>query len=1391
MTASAHATRSRPRLLLSGAALSLLLALGAAGSASAAPGPSQFANGLHVPAGGIVDPDNRVWVSDHNGGFCRLTPADDRGPGTLDHPSSPGAPASVARTCLGGLLPDAALGPDAAGQPAFSDPTPEFAGNGDEIVLIPDGAAPSMDVWRAHWNPDTRLFEADPETDVIQMNADVAQDRPRPTAISIAPDGNAYVVFQRSSSIQRIVEPTAASPKVELVGFTSDGVGTAAIAAGYSSFGPLAPPTVYIGEGSGIRQISGARGTTTTTTSASPFSAGAGALVSTLAYRVTDASGGHGTLYAGTAEATPPLVLPGPDRVLRLNPDAAPTVVASGFSTVGGLAIRQEDGGLYIFDDPALAMDTEPLGRGRGFLLGDPYTQILTGPSTPAGQPALDPEFTADSTPTFTYAGEFDRRCSMVPADAATNIWQACGSATTYTPSTREDGRWRFAVRSVDGARIGAADTRYFTVDTKAPTATPVIVTPKQGGTSLRSPRFVFDNDSTTEPEFGYTCSIDGAAYAPCEEGPTSLADGDHTLKIKLVDGAGNIGTVESAERTFTVGTAPAAAPEVDPTPYVALSHPTSASIYGEGLHVSTGAMEDPAGRIWVTDHNAGFCRMTDPTIDGAGRIEHPELPGAPRREPRTCLGGLLPDAGPGADAAGPPAFVDPTPKQQGSGDEFVLIADGFAGSNFLVRFRWDADSELFEYVDQLPVPAVDRAAADRARPVTTQVGPDPDGINGPKQPSVFFVSKRDNYVGRVDQAASDAPSVHVAGFVSAAGRRAEVLAVGQRTEGAEQHPVIYLVSQAGLEKLDDPRIEGEEDAPATVAASVTAIPGVTNAGALAYDLQRDLLYVGTAEGVDPTSVGSDRFLRVDPATMAPVGDAISGFSMIGGIGIRNDGRILVVDDRALLDPAEPMGEGRMYQIGNPAARIASGPSDPENNAKPGFTSSTTPSFALAGDTPRECWVRPAVTPGAPDWRSCDAASYTTPVLGQGAHKLTVRATAGSTAESVGDTTRYVPHTVGFEVDSVAPSRPSVTSIAPLSPDGVTNAAPFFTFAGEPGVRYGCRLNSSTYNKVPCQPGRTFPLSGAVRVQNGLNTLFIKATDNAGNASAESTPFSFVADTTIPTVTISSPEEGQVTGPETRFVFKASQVANTMYACRMDGATFKRCDRPTDAGGAGRPADIRKLPDGSIAVTYTALSTGDHRFQVHASDNHGNVSPNATRNITVDPSVAAPPALPADEGPPSIELPQIPGLPQLPPILLPILGTGGSSTTTAPRIVPLSISRPVLRTLGLPVAFRTDEGTQLSRVQIFRAVDGQGLAASARAASGAGTKEKVTFKRIASITRTTAKAGLYRLRLKDRAVRNGLKPGMYRVEVAQRRADGDYAKPIAATIQVKSGKKQQ
>src|ERR1700750_782515 len=88
--------------------LALSLSLASAQRASAA-GPSLFAEGLHISTGAIVDPNDRVWVADHNAGFCRIKPST-AGPGVIDHPQHPGE--DVDHTCLGGLLPEAATGPD-------------------------------------------------------------------------------------------------------------------------------------------------------------------------------------------------------------------------------------------------------------------------------------------------------------------------------------------------------------------------------------------------------------------------------------------------------------------------------------------------------------------------------------------------------------------------------------------------------------------------------------------------------------------------------------------------------------------------------------------------------------------------------------------------------------------------------------------------------------------------------------------------------------------------------------------------------------------------------------------------------------------------------------------------------------------------------------------------------------------------------------------------------------------------------------------------------------------------------------------------------------------------------------------------------------------------------
>src|SRR3712207_385461 len=75
--------------------------------------------------------------------------------------------------------------------------------------------------------------------------------RTRPVAASLGPDGDVYVVFQRSGTIQRIVDPAGANPVAQTVGTTSDGRGASAVAAGVDQAGAT---TVYVGE-AGLRAL--------------------------------------------------------------------------------------------------------------------------------------------------------------------------------------------------------------------------------------------------------------------------------------------------------------------------------------------------------------------------------------------------------------------------------------------------------------------------------------------------------------------------------------------------------------------------------------------------------------------------------------------------------------------------------------------------------------------------------------------------------------------------------------------------------------------------------------------------------------------------------------------------------------------------------------------------------------------------------------------------------------------------------------------------------------------------------------------------------------------------------------------------------------------------------
>ena len=280
-------------------------------------------------------------------------------------------------------------------------------------------------------------------------------------------------------------------------------------------------------------------------------------------------------------------------------------------------------------------------------------------------------------------------------------------------------------------------------------------------------------------------------------------------------------------------------------------------SLYGEGLHVSAGALVDPDGRTWVADHNGGFCRMTRPSDTRHAQIEHPAHPGDPGA--RTCLGGLLPDAGTGPDAAGQPVFVDPTPQwveQRRRGRPHPGRRVPELGRR--ARPAGTRTPSLFEFQDIITMIGA------RVRPTSLSLGPDD---------AVYVGFQRGNDVQRIVDPAGDLPQVEV---VANLGRRQRPDR-GRRPRRGRRDRRLHRGGDRPPRHPPGHRRARERAGPFDGLDPNTAI------GAMYYDLDDDKLYIGTAAGLTEADAGIDTIIQVDTRENTAT-EFASNFSMVGGI---------------------------------------------------------------------------------------------------------------------------------------------------------------------------------------------------------------------------------------------------------------------------------------------------------------------------------------------------------------------------------------------------------------------------------------------------------------------------------------------------------------------------
>jgi hypothetical protein len=198
------------------------------------------------------------------------------------------------------------------------------------------------------------------------------------------------------------------------------------------------------------------------------------------------------------------------------------------------------------------------------------WTVDLTAPGAAAITSAPSGVVTAASASVaFTVGAGETAQCRLDGAG-----WASCTSPRVLTGLT--DGAHTFSVRAVDAAgNAGSADSRSWTVDTTPPPA-PTFTQGPASVVAASSARIAF---SSSEPDVGFRCRLDGGPWTACASPRdlTGLADGDHQFEVRARDTAGNDGPI--ASRTWTIdSTGPTTSPVIGNIP-VSPTRATSASL--------------------------------------------------------------------------------------------------------------------------------------------------------------------------------------------------------------------------------------------------------------------------------------------------------------------------------------------------------------------------------------------------------------------------------------------------------------------------------------------------------------------------------------------------------------------------------------------------------------------------------------------------------------------------------------------------------------------------------------------------------------------------------------------------------------------------------------------
>lgn len=238
---------------------------------------------------------------------------------------------------------------------------------------------------------------------------------------------------------------------------------------------------------------------------------------------------------------------------------------------------------------------------------------------------------------------------------------------------------------------------------------------------------------------------------------------------------------------------------------------------------------------------------------------------------------------------------------------------------------------------------------------------------------------------------------------------------------------------------------------------------------------------------------------------------------------------------------------------------------------------------------------------------------YTGTTLSDGTYNFTATATVDGITSNASDV-------LVVKIDATAPSKPAKPSLQGTTENITADEKPAFARTAEPNATVTVIVDGSVIGTVVADADGNWEMTATAPLTEGSHSVKVRATDVAGNTSADSDAFSFTIDHTAP----------------------ATPGAPVM----TDGdGTLTTNNKPTIKGTTEENGTVSIYNNGILVTTVTAdedgnwsytfgdaLDDGSYEITTTTADKVGNSSdPSEALNITIDTQKPEAPAAPALE----------------------------------------------------------------------------------------------------------------------------------------------------------------